>query len=75
MNEGVVVLDARGLEPPEPMIRILEALATLPPDAILQAHTDRRPIHLYPMIEQRGFQADTTPASDHGFITQIRHRP
>lgn len=75
MSAPVVVLDARGLEPPEPMIRILEALASLPRDSALRALTDRRPLHLYPMLEQRGFRAETQPGSDRGFVTLIRHQP
>ena len=43
-----VALDARGLEPPQPMVKILEALAALPATTELCACTDRRPIHLYP---------------------------
>lgn len=74
MSTPVVELDARGLEPPQPMVRILEALATLPPGAQLRARTDRRPIHLFPLLEQRGFQADTTEAPDGGFVSTIRHR-
>ena len=72
MSTPVVTLDTRGLEPPEPMVLILEALTTLPPGTNLQASTDRRPIHLYPLIEQRGFRAETIPAQDHGFVTVIR---
>jgi hypothetical protein len=75
MNAPVVILDARGLEPPEPMIRILEALNSLPGDAVLQAHTDRRPIHLLPMLEHRGFHGDTTADPERGFITLIRRLP
>lgn len=71
-ESDVVELDARGLEPPQPMIRILEALESLPPEAELHAHTDRRPIHLFPMLGARGFRADTTEISGHGFLTVIR---
>lgn len=75
MEVPIVEVDARGLAPPEPMIRILEALAQLPDGATLSARTDRRPLHLYPLLEQRGYSGTTTEASDHGFITVIRRRP
>jgi TusA-related sulfurtransferase len=65
-------VDARGLEPPQPMMRILEALATLPPGAGLRARTDRRPMHLYAMIEERGYRAETQMESDGSFVTDIR---
>jgi TusA-related sulfurtransferase len=65
-------LDARGLEPPQPMVRILEALAALPDGAELNARTDRRPIHLYPQLAQRGFRAASEQQPDGSFITYIR---
>jgi uncharacterized protein (DUF2249 family) len=68
----IMDVDARGLEPPQPMVKILETLATLPTDAALRAHTDRRPIHLYPMLEARGFAGQSEEQSDGSFITHIR---
>jgi hypothetical protein len=65
-------VDARGLEPPQPMVKILETLATLPTDAALRARTDRRPVHLYPMLEARGFAGQSEEQSDGSFITHIR---
>ena len=69
----ITKLDARGLEPPQPMVNILEALMSLPANSQLKAHTDRRPIHLYPMLKERGFTAQTEEQSDGSFITSIRH--
>ena len=68
----IVDVDARGLEPPQPMVKILEALATLPEGAALNARTDRRPIHLYPVLEARGFTSETEEQNDGSFITHIR---
>lgn len=65
-------VDARGLEPPQPMVRILEALATLPPATALRVWTDRRPLHLYPLLEERGFRAETTEVAGQGFLSLIR---
>jgi uncharacterized protein (DUF2249 family) len=65
-------VDARGLEPPQPMVKILEALTTLPQDAALRARTDRRPVHLYPILESRGFRGNSEEQSDGSFITHIR---
>jgi uncharacterized protein (DUF2249 family) len=70
----VVEVDARGLEPPQPMVKILEALAALPAGADLRARTDRRPVHLYPHLEERGFAAESEEQSDGSFITHIRGR-
>jgi uncharacterized protein (DUF2249 family) len=67
-----VDVDARGLEPPQPMVKILEALTTLPDGAALRARTDRRPIHLYPVLEARGFTGETEEQSNGSFLTHIR---
>jgi uncharacterized protein (DUF2249 family) len=71
MNAVLIDLDARGLEPPEPMVRILEALAALPAGATLRARTDRRPMHLLPLLEERGFRATTQPEPDGTFLTHV----
>jgi uncharacterized protein (DUF2249 family) len=69
-----VEIDARGLEPPQPLVRILEAIADLPRNSAIHARTDRRPIHLYPQLENRGFTARTEQQSDGSFLTRIRAR-
>jgi uncharacterized protein (DUF2249 family) len=68
----VVEVDARGLEPPQPLVKILETLAGLPPGAQLNARTDRRPMHLYAHLEERGFTAETKEQPDGSFLTHIR---
>ncbi|HZR21133.1 MAG TPA: DUF2249 domain-containing protein [Verrucomicrobiae bacterium] len=70
----MVQVDARGLEPPQPMVKILETLAGLPEGAQLQARTDRRPMHLYAQLEDRGFIAETQPQPDGSFLTYVRRR-
>jgi TusA-related sulfurtransferase len=74
METPAIQLDARGLEPPQPMMKILEAVATLPAGATIIAHTDRQPLLLYPLLEQRGFTYETTTQSDGSHVTQIRYR-
>jgi uncharacterized protein (DUF2249 family) len=69
----VMEVDARGLEPPQPLVTILEALATLPKGARLRARTDRRPMHLYAQLEERGFVGESEEQEDGSFITHIRH--
>ncbi|HKJ03142.1 MAG TPA: DUF2249 domain-containing protein [Longimicrobiales bacterium] len=53
-DEDVVVLDVRGLEPPEPMVRTLAALEDLPEHATLLHINVRVPQLLLPMLEERG---------------------
>jgi uncharacterized protein (DUF2249 family) len=73
-DAGVVELDARGLEPPQPMVLILEALDSLPPDGEIRARTDRNPVHLHTLLAERGYASHTQPCPDHdhGFLTHIR---
>jgi uncharacterized protein (DUF2249 family) len=52
---GVVVLDVRGLEPPEPMVRTLAALEALPPGGTLLQRNTREPRFLLPQLRQMGF--------------------
>jgi uncharacterized protein (DUF2249 family) len=52
-------IDVRGLEPPLPMIRVLERLDTLVEGAELEVIHDRRPMFLYPQLEERGFAHET----------------
>ena len=56
---GRVVLDVRGLEPPQPMIRVLEAIDRLGPGAELEVRHDRRPVFLYPQLDERGIRHET----------------
>ena len=65
-------MDARGLEPPQPLVKILEALATLPAGAQLRARTDRRPMHLYAQLEERGFTGESEEQKDGSFVTHVR---
>ena len=70
----VIELDARGLEPPQPLVFILEAVTALSTGAMLRARTDRRPMHLYPQLEERGFTGESQEQTDGSFITHIHHR-
>lgn len=52
----VAVLDVRGLEPPEPMTRTLEALDQLPSGKALLQINARVPQMLLPLLLERGFE-------------------
>jgi uncharacterized protein (DUF2249 family) len=53
---GLIRLDVRGLEPPLPMVRVLEAVESLGPGQRLEVLHDRRPLFLYPQLEARGLR-------------------
>lgn len=64
-------VDGRGLEPPEPMMRILAAVETLKPGATIRARTDRQPIHLHAELHARGVHYASEQTSDETWITTI----
>ena len=48
-------IDVSGLEPPQPMEVILDALADLPPDDHLRVRLRRDPVPLYRLLAQMGY--------------------
>ena len=63
-----VRLDVRGLEPPEPMVRTLEALEVLPAECALLHVNVRVPQLLLPILRERGFDfeiEEPTPGEVH----------
>lgn len=70
----VVVLDVRGLEPPEPMLRTLAALEALPRGATLVQLNVRVPQFLLPRLEEAGFAYEIREQSDELVRLFIRHR-
>lgn len=52
-------IDVRGLEPPQPMVRVLESLDALPAGGELVVLHERRPMFLYPQLDERGFVHET----------------
>lgn len=58
METEILEIDARGLEPPQPLVRILNYLGSVSTTAVLHARPDHQvPIHLYPMLTARVFAA------------------
>jgi len=55
VENGAIVLDVRGLEPPEPMLRTLAALEQLPAGGVLIQINVRVPEFLLPLLDERGF--------------------
>jgi TusA-related sulfurtransferase len=51
-------LDLRDLEPPGPVVAILQALAKLEPGGTLEALLPRRPIYLLPQLDEDGHRYD-----------------
>lgn len=72
MESDVIELDARELEPPQPLMRTLEVIATLPEGKRLRLHTQWRPALLYAELEKRGFSGESVEQADGSYITDIR---
>lgn len=53
------LIDVSQLEPPEPMERIMDALADLPESAWLRVRHRRDPVPLYRLLRNMGYAWDT----------------
>lgn len=56
-----LIVDACGLEPPEPFVRTMEGLDALPPGGRLLLLLPRQPHPLYRVLEQNGYAWQCTP--------------
>lgn len=70
-GESTRLLDVGGLEPPEPMVRILEALDTISDDERLRVLIDREPVPLYRILLRNGYQYRTTLQDDQRYEVLI----
>ncbi len=70
--ERYATLDLRGLQPPEPIVRIFEALERAPGEP-LRAILPHEPVPLYNLLRERGFSYTGTPRADGGFEVLIEH--
>ncbi|EMA32914.1 hypothetical protein C444_06816 [Haloarcula japonica DSM 6131] len=66
-------LDVQSLGPPKPLKQTLELLADLDDDTVLVQFNDRAPQHLYPKLEDRGYDFESVEAED-ATVTVIWHR-
>jgi len=59
-------LDLRGLQPPEPIVRIFEQLERSPAQP-LRAILPHEPVPLYALLRERGFTFSGAPRADGGY--------
>ncbi|MBK7955661.1 MAG: DUF2249 domain-containing protein [Candidatus Accumulibacter sp.] len=69
-----IVIDARGLEPPEPMVRTMEALDRLADQQKLLVLLPREPYPLYRALEVNGFSWQAERRSDGTVAVLIEHK-
>lgn len=73
-GEPVMELDLIDLEPPEPMVRILETLESLQPGDVLFALLAREPVFLFPELAKRQHEwAGNFDASGTAYRLLVRH--
>ncbi len=62
-------IDLRHLEPPEPLVKALQAFEAEPQGTVISVRTERRPIHLIDALESRGATHETHEQTDGSWIT------
>lgn len=73
-EQKAIVLDNRGLEPPQPMMRTLaqlEKLGKAGNNATLTIINDRRPMFLYEQLDEQGYEHRTEEQADGSFKVEI----
>lgn len=70
----VLRLDNRGLKPPQPMIRTLQQLELMKSGETLIIHNERRPMFLYPELDELGYSYETEAHPEGGYLITI-HKP
>lgn len=68
-DEPIEQLDVRKLGPPQPLTKTLERLASMDGGVLVQLN-DRAPQHLYPKLEDRGYEYETV-VTDEATVTAI----
>jgi uncharacterized protein (DUF2249 family) len=70
----MIVIDARGWEPPKPFESVLDALASLPPGEKLRLVVEREPRPLYRVLDREGYAWFATVRSDGVYEVDICRR-
>jgi len=74
MPVETIEIDVCGLEPPEPLERVLDALDRLQPGQQLRMRIDREPFPLYRILARNGYSHETCAHDDGLYDIVIRHR-
>lgn len=69
-----IVVDARGLPPPEPFNLVLGALEALKSHQWVRFLVDREPVPLYRVLRDDGFRHDATLMDDGSYAILIHRR-
>lgn len=69
-----MLLDNRGLEPPQPMMRTLAALEELEKGQSLVIINDRRPMFLFEQLDEQGYLYLTEQQEDGSYKVTISRK-
>lgn len=69
-----IVLDVCGLEPPEPLEKVLDALSRLRQGERLRVIIGREPYPLYGILDRNGYAHETHSREDYLFEVLIWHQ-
>jgi uncharacterized protein (DUF2249 family) len=67
-----ILVDARNLEPPEPLEKVMQTLDLLRPGQSIRLRLHREPFPLYPLLAERGCQHDARMEADGSYVILIR---
>lgn len=67
-----ILIDARGLEPPEPLEKVMATLSLLGPGQSIRLLLHREPFPLYPLLAERGFGHHTRIQEDGSYVILIK---
>ena len=67
-----ILVDARWLEPPEPMEKVLQTLALLRPGQSIRLLLHREPFPLYSLLAESGYRHTTQREADGSYLILIR---
>lgn len=68
-----ILVDGRGLEPPEPMERVLEAIDRLQAGERVRFLIHREPLPLYPILARQGCRHQVRLLADGSYEILIQH--
>ena len=72
--ETIIELDVHELQPPEPMMKILENLSRVNDKSVMLVYHHREPVLLYPKLEERGYYAYCEKIGDESFKILIAQK-
>jgi len=67
-----ILVDARWLEPPEPMEKVLQTLALLRPGQSIRLLLHREPFPLYSLLGESGYRHTAQGEADGSYVILIR---